>query len=140
MLVSCIAYRFRIAGIVVASLLDVLIAITLLCVLAYVLGVYYAAHREPRLAGTDNRITVLSVFPAAHVPRQELNPYELTPGKDIQFVRFLERECIARYLNSMASSLGFVFLKSSSTERVQSLTYRARVFAICWNRVWEAVI
>lgn len=61
-LMSCITYRFMIAGIVVASLLDVLTSITLLCVLACVLGVYYAAHREPRLVDTDNRIMVFSVF------------------------------------------------------------------------------
>ena len=61
-LVSCITYRFIIAGIVAVSLLDVLTAVTLLCALAYVLGVYYAAHREPRLVDMDNRIMVLSVF------------------------------------------------------------------------------
>lgn len=81
MLVSCIAYRFRIAGILVASLLDVLIAITLLCVLAYVLGVYYAAHREPRLADTDNRITVLSVFSGGACAAARIESIRVDPGK-----------------------------------------------------------
>lgn len=81
MLVSCITYRFRIAEIVVASLLDVLMAITLLCVLAYVLGVYYAAHREPRLVDTDNRIMVLSVFSGGACAAARIESIRVDPGK-----------------------------------------------------------
>lgn len=71
-----------------ASLLDVLMAITLLCVLAYVLGVYYAAHRESRLVDADNRIMVLSVFSGGACAAARIESSRVDPGKRYPVCKF----------------------------------------------------
>lgn len=59
---SLLVDRVNVADVIALSVLDIVATITLLCVIAYVIGVRYAAHREPRLVSRDKRIMVLSVF------------------------------------------------------------------------------
>lgn len=54
--------RLNIADAITLSVLDVIATLTLLCVLAYAIGVYYTAHREPRLVDRNKRLMVLTVF------------------------------------------------------------------------------
>lgn len=54
--------RLNIADVITLSVLDIIATLTLLCVLACVIGMYYSAHREPRLVDRDKRLMVLAVF------------------------------------------------------------------------------
>ena len=103
--------RQPIGNIVVVNIADLIAFLTLLCVVAFLAGVYYAAHREPRLVDMKDLRVVLSVFtggvcgvatielveyvqgkkyPVCHISKQRSYPPLTEMGDSLCWVRFAE--------------------------------------------------